>query len=97
MKKNPFFSCTNTETRFACGLGGVSDWKWKPGWSADHVIVAPVLRNVPLNCCEVFLISAVAIAPPHFTSKDTLAGTGYTPCIGGVGMTSPSVSALARS
>jgi hypothetical protein len=97
LKKTPFSSCPSTETRFAFGLGGVSDWKWKPGCCADQVIVAPVLRNIPLNCCEVFSISAVAIAPSHFTSKDTLARTGKTPGMGGVGIPSPSVSALARS
>jgi hypothetical protein len=97
LKKTPFFSRPRTETRFACGLGGVSDRKWKPGWWANQLIVAPVLRNVPLNCCEAFLIFAVAIAPSHCTSKETLAWTGKTPAMGGVGIPSPSVSELARS
>src|ERR1700675_2844426 len=46
-KKTPLFSRPGTETRFALGSGGVSDWNRKPGCSADQLIVAPVLRNVP--------------------------------------------------
>src|ERR1700749_1328885 len=49
-KKTPFCSFPSTETRFRAG-SGVSDSKWKPGSSADHLIVAPVLRNEPLKVC----------------------------------------------
>lgn len=40
-KKTPFRSRPSTETRFAFGSGGTSDWNWKPGCSADQLIVAP--------------------------------------------------------
>lgn len=50
-KKTPFCSRPSTEIRFVAGLGA-SDWKRKPACSADQLIVAAVLRNVPLNPCE---------------------------------------------
>ena len=50
VKKTPFCSFPSTETRFRVG-SGVSDSKWKPGWSAVQLIVAPVLRNEPLKPC----------------------------------------------
>ena len=40
-KKTPFRSRPSTETKFAFGSGGTSDWNWKPGCSADQLIVAP--------------------------------------------------------
>src|ERR1700740_1171262 len=50
VKKTPFCSFPSTEPR--CRVGsGASDSKWKPGWSAVQLIVAPVLRNDPLKPC----------------------------------------------
>ena len=38
LKKTPFSSRPSTEIKFAAGSGGVSDWNWKPGCSADQTI-----------------------------------------------------------
>ena len=38
LKKTSFFSRPSTEIKFAAGSGGVSDWNWKPGCSADQTI-----------------------------------------------------------
>lgn len=51
-KNAPFCSRPSTEIRFRPG-SGISDSNWKPGCSADHLIVAPVLRNEPLKLCAV--------------------------------------------
>ena len=96
-KKTPFCSRPTTETRFALESGGESDWNLNPGCSADQVIVAPVLKKVPLKCCELFSICAAARAPSHSTSKETFARTGKIPGIGGVGRPSPCVSELTTS
>src|SRR5260370_16570699 len=95
VKKTPFRSRPNTETRFALGSGGVSDSNRKPDCSADQEIVAPVLKKLPLKFCELFSICAIARAPFHSTSKETFARTGKTPGLVGLGSPSPSVSALA--
>jgi len=91
-KKIPFCSCPTTETRFAWGSGGMSDSNRKPVCSADQLIVAPVLKNEPLKCCDVFSICAIATAPFHSTSKETFARTGKMPGIGGLGRPRPCVN-----
>src|SRR5258708_4779831 len=55
-KKTPFRSRPKTEIRFALGSGGVSDSNRKPDCSADQLIVAPVLKKLPLKFCELFSI-----------------------------------------
>lgn len=53
VKKTPFCSRPSTEIRFREGFGA-SDSKRKPSCSADHLTVAPVLRNEPIKRCESF-------------------------------------------
>lgn len=48
VKKAPFCSRPSTEIKFLLG-SGISDSKRNPGCSADHLIVAPVLKNEPLK------------------------------------------------
>jgi hypothetical protein len=57
VKKTPFCSRPNTETKFRPG-SGVSVSNRKPGCSTDHLIVAPVLRNEPLKLCALLRICA---------------------------------------
>ena len=96
-KKAPFRSRPNTETKFALGSGGMSDSNRKPSCSADQLIVAPVLKKLPLKFCELFSICAIVRAAFHSTSKETFARTGKTPAMGGLGSPSPCVRELARS
>src|ERR1700741_1615184 len=85
VKKTPFCSRPRTVIRLAAGSAGLSESKWKPAWSAVHVIVAPVLRNEPSNPCAALRMFAVASAPSQTISNDTVAWTGKIGGMGGLG------------
>src|SRR5229473_2647280 len=72
-KKTPLRSRPSTEIKFAFRSGGMSDSNRKPACSADQLIVASVLKKLPLNIWALFSISAIAKTPFHSTSKETFA------------------------
>src|SRR5260370_23887541 len=84
-KKTPLRSRPSTEIKFALGSGGMSDSNRKPACSADQLIVAPVLKKLPLNIWVLFSISVGARAPFHSTSKETFARTANIPGMAGEG------------